>query len=100
MKLTDEENFEISLGGAIGELDNYPMVENCKDLKTIGVTQDATGVEVTIELENGKKLFIKAKDSVAAQCLGKIIIIIQREYIGKELKNLIDREFCLAEKLS
>lgn len=50
-------------------------------------------------LENGKKLFIKAKDEVIAQCLRKVIAIIQRDYIGKRLKDMISREFCLAEKI-
>ena len=36
-----------------------------------------------LELEDGKKFFILAKDEVASQCLGKILIVVQRDYIGK-----------------
>ena len=52
-----------------------------------------------LELEDGKKFFILAKDEVASQCLGKILIVVQRDYIGKKLNDLINREFCLAEKI-
>lgn len=100
MKLTDQKYFEIGCGGAIKEMDDFPTVEACLNLKILGITQEEKQSKIMIELENGKKLFIEAKNEVVTQCLGKIIAVIQRDYIGKNLKSIIEKNFCLAEKLN
>ncbi len=90
MKLKDKENFEISCGGAIKNLDNYPSLEECLNLKILGVIQEEKQNKAMIELGNGKKLFIETKKDTATRYLAKVVQLVRQNYIGKSLKTLIE----------
>jgi len=96
MKLKE---FDINIGGAVESRDDNPKLDDVQNLKILNINEENNGKDAIIELEDGKKMFIKSKDIVQKQCLRKIIEIIQRDYLNKELKEIINREFCLARRI-
>jgi len=99
MKLRD---FEINIGGAMMPGGDVPELnDEILDLKIKNVIGDEHEKSAMFELEDGKKLFVKVKDDdiVQKQCLGEILAIIQKRHLGKELREVIDRDFCGAGRI-
>ena len=99
IRLTDKEYFEITHGGAVSEFEPYPELEDLGKLKILGIGWNSES-ELIIELENGKKLFVEAKNEIALQCLKKIERVLREKYIGKKLSEVIDKDFCVEEDLN
>lgn len=99
MKLKE---FEINIGGAMVQGGDVPeLSDEILDLKIKNVIGEEYEEGAMFELEDGKKLFVRIKDDdiVQKQCLGEILVIIQRSYLGKALREIIDRDFCEAGRI-
>ena len=96
MKLKE---FDINIGGAVRSEDDNFELNDVQDLKILNINEENYERDAMMELENGKKVFIKSKDIVQEQCLREIIKVIQRDYLNEKLGEVIDREFCLAGRI-
>jgi len=98
MKL-EEFKININIGGAVRSEDDRPKLSDVQNLKILNISEENHGRDAMIELEDGKKVFIGSNGIVQEQCLKEMIEVIQRDYLNKELKEIIDREFCLARRI-
>jgi len=99
MNLNNKKYFEINCFGAVDELENYNLLfDKCKTLKIMGVSEENHN-KITLDLENGKKCSIVTVDNKYIPFLLQIKNRIQSEHLNKTLKEVLERDFSIAEKI-
>ncbi|MCG2694625.1 hypothetical protein L6261_00890 [Candidatus Parcubacteria bacterium] len=99
MKLNDNKNFRRNFRD-IRKIDGKtPNEENCAESKILNVTEGIdNGIEVV--LEKSTACFIDGNNEIAKQNLMKILPVIQKDYIGKNLGDLLNFEFNFVERIN
>lgn len=99
MKLNNNENLKIGFS-SVGKFNGKtPNPENCAELKILNA-EEWMDDGIKIVLKNSVICFINGKDEIAKQNLMKILPVIQKDYIGKNIEDLLKFEFNLAERIN
>ena len=104
MKFNDKEYFELSVGGAVAEYEEYAKldVSSVANFGVLGVSEEVHNDSITVQLENNKLLFIYCyKGGLVAQHLPELANWIRENFLqkNKTVSELINAEFSLAGKI-
>lgn len=103
MKLNNENYFDIRVAHLAvgGKLRNQfiPKLEDCLKMQILRIMEGINS-DIIIELNQDANCFINGKDEIAKQNLMKILPITEKDFLGKNLEDLLNFEFNLAERIN